>query len=338
MNNEITQLLDVITPEIFNQYMDIHTKEKSALVQSGVAVADERVSQNITSGGLLVNMPFWNDLTGDDEVLGDGDKALKTGKITAGADIAAVLYRGRGWSVNELAAVISGDDPMGALMGKIGNYWLRREQQILISVLNGLFAQSAGTGETATPAGQLVATHLNDQKTKAVDSLMLLDTKQLLGDAAEQLSLLIMHSAIYTSLQKLDLIDFITPSDGGQRIPIYQGYQVVVDDGVPVTGTTPANKVYTTYLFAAGSIGRNSGNPTQLTTFETAREAAKGNDQVFTRRAITMHPYGIKWTDNLREEGNITPTNVDLANPANWKKVYEDKALGIVALNCKALV
>ena len=62
MNNEITKLLDIITPEIFNQYMDEFTAEKSAFVQSGIAVADERVSKNITSGGLLVNMPFWTDL------------------------------------------------------------------------------------------------------------------------------------------------------------------------------------------------------------------------------------------------------------------------------------
>lgn len=337
MPNQITQLIDVVTPELFNKYMNIFTKEKSAFIQSGVAVSDERVSANITAGGLLVNMPFWNDLSGEDEVLGDGDKALKTGKITADADIAAVLYRGRGWSVNELAAVISGDDPMQALMSKIGGYWLRREQAVLISVLNGLFAPGKG-GEDPITAGQLSETHLNDQKGHQIESTMLLDTKQLLGDAAEQLSLLVMHSAIYTSLQKLDLIDFVQPSGGGRPIPYYQGYRVVVDDGVPVTGTTPANKVYTTYLFSAGSIGRNEGNPTQLTTFENDRDAAKGNDLVFTRRALTMHPYGVSWTNADREEGNITPTNNDLTNTNNWKKVYEDKNIGIVALNSKAIV
>ncbi|MDN8820327.1 coat protein, partial [Staphylococcus aureus] len=90
------------------------------------AVADPSVAQNITAGGLLVNMPFWNDLDGEDETLGDGEKGLETGKITASADIAAVMYRGRGWSVNELAAVISGDDPLDALMGKIASWWMRR--------------------------------------------------------------------------------------------------------------------------------------------------------------------------------------------------------------------
>lgn len=39
MANEITKLLDVVTPEVFNTYMNNFTEEKSALIQSGVAVS-----------------------------------------------------------------------------------------------------------------------------------------------------------------------------------------------------------------------------------------------------------------------------------------------------------
>lgn len=318
MANEITRLLDVVTPEVFNTYMNNFTEEKSAIIQSGVAVADQSVSQNITAGGLLVNMPFWNDLDGEDETLGDGDKALGTGKIIAGADISAVMYRGRGWSVNELAAVISGDDPMGALMGKIASWWMRREQTVLISVLNGLFANN----------GALASTHLLDKPTSAISGNLVLDAKQLLGDSADRLSLIVMHSAVYTELQKQNLIAFIPNARGEVNIPTYLGYRVVQDDGVPVKGS-----VYTSYLFATGSIGRNTGNPAKLTTYETARDSAKGNDQVFTRRAFTMHPYGVKFTNDDREVGEITPTNKDLAKAANWKKVYEDKQIGIIGIN-----
>jgi len=43
-------------------------------------------------------MPFWEDLSGDDEVLSDTE-ALTVGKITAAQDVAALLARGRAWSV-----------------------------------------------------------------------------------------------------------------------------------------------------------------------------------------------------------------------------------------------
>lgn len=45
MGNEITKLLDVVTPEVFNAYMDNFTSEKSAIIQSGIAVADPSVAQ-----------------------------------------------------------------------------------------------------------------------------------------------------------------------------------------------------------------------------------------------------------------------------------------------------
>ena len=323
--NEITKVLDTVTPEIFNEYMENYATENNAFIQSGVAVSDERVSQNITAGGTLVTMPFWNDLDGDDEGLGDGDRALSTGKITSGADIAAVMYRGRGWSVNELAAVFSGSDPLGSMLKKIGSYWVRREEQVLLSTLNGLFAD-ATTGDSATAAGALVASHLVNNKT-AIDASMVLDAKQLLGDASDRLQMIVMHSAVYTLLQKQNLIEFIQPSESTIKIPTYLGYRVVVDDSVK-----PNGKTYTSYLLANSSFGRNAGNPAKLTTFETARDAAKGNDSVFTRRAFVMHPYGVKWTGASVTAGELTPLNKDLEIADNWQKVYDDKNIGIVGI------
>ena len=314
-----TQIIDVVTPEVFDQYMEQYSKENSALIQSGVAVADSRVAANITAGGTLVHMPFWNDLSGDDEVLSDS-ASLQTDKITSGQDIGAVMYRGRGWSVNELAAVLSGSDPMGSLMNKIGAYWVRQEQKVLTSTLAGLFA----TGGALT-AG--TTDHLNTTSA-AIDASAVLDTKQLLGDAANQLSLLAMHSAVYTDLQKQNLIAFIPDSEGKVQIPTYLGYRVIVDDAL-----APADGVYTTYLLAAGSFGRNSGTPANLTSFEKDRDAAAGNDRVFTRRAFTMHPYGVKFKSAT--VAGSTPSNAELATVGNWESVYDSKNIGIVALQHK---
>lgn len=45
MANNITKIIDTITPEIYNAYMQQYTAEKSAFVQSGIAVKDGRVSK-----------------------------------------------------------------------------------------------------------------------------------------------------------------------------------------------------------------------------------------------------------------------------------------------------
>jgi len=97
-----TKIADVIVPEEFAAYAIQRTKELSKLIQSGIARSDGRLNAFIKSGGKLINMPFWNPLTGEDEVLSDTD-ALTPGKITANQDVAALLIRGRAWSSNELA-------------------------------------------------------------------------------------------------------------------------------------------------------------------------------------------------------------------------------------------
>ena len=321
--NELTRILNVVTPKVYESYQRERTAELSVFVQSGIAVTDERVSRNITAGGKLVEMPFWQDITsGAAQVLGDGDKAITTEKIEAERDTACVMYRGQGWQVNELAAVVSGDDPLGALMDRVAAWWVRQEQLVLLSVLKGIFA----------PGGALRDTHYLDASDRNISAKLILDTKQLLGDVAERVSVLAMHSAVFTELQKQNLIEYIPNARGEIGFPTYLGYRVVVDDGVPYNETT---ETYTTFLFGTGSIGRNGGNPTHLTTFETDRDKAKGNDVIYTRTAQTMHPYGVRWTDNDRESGNITPTNTDLENPNNWELVYEPRNVAILAVEHK---
>ncbi|HEL8745379.1 TPA: coat protein, partial [Listeria monocytogenes] len=76
--------------------------------------------------------------------------------------------------------------------------------------------------------------------TSAISGNLVLDAKQLLGDSSDRLSLMVMHSAVYTALQKQNLIAFIPNARGEVNIPTYLGYRVVVDDGVPSTGTGAA--------------------------------------------------------------------------------------------------
>lgn len=100
-----TKIEDVIVPEVFNRYVIERTAELSALYQSGIVVKDPELDALATAGGKLINMPFWQDLTGDDEVLSDSE-SLETDKITAGQDVAALLMRGKAWKVNDLSKAV----------------------------------------------------------------------------------------------------------------------------------------------------------------------------------------------------------------------------------------
>lgn len=310
----VTKIADVIVPEIFTPYVIEKTAEKSKILTSGIAVANPKLNELVTAGGLTMNMPFWQDLAGDDEVLSD-QNPLTPGKIGADKDIAALLLRGKAWGANELAGALAGDDPMAAIADRVSDYWARQEQKILVSVLKGVFASED------------MKDHVLDRKEVTISGDVVLDGKQLLGDSAENLQAIMMHSAVYTELQKQNLIEFVPASDGKVMIPKYLTYDVIVDDGMPVS-----EGVYTTYLFARGSIGRGEGTPVSLTPTETDRDSLAGEDYLINRRALVMHPMGIKW---IGEAAGTTPSNAELATGTNWKRVYESKNIGMVAIQHK---
>lgn len=309
-----TKIADVVVPELFTPYVIERTAEKSRILQSGIAVANPKLNELVTAGGVTMQMPFWKDLQGDDEVLSD-QKALTPNKIGAGKDIATLLMRGNAWGANDLAGALAGDDPMDAIVDLVADYWARKEQKTLLSVLKGVFANTD------------MADHVLDRSTAGIEGGVILDGKQLLGDAADQLQAVMMHSAVYTELQKQKAIEYneVVDSNGNSiQIPTYMGYSVVVDDGMPKEGD-----VYTTYLFARGVIGRGEGTPVSIVPTETDRDSLAGEDYLINRRAFVLHPFGIKWKGN--PEG-VTPSNEELANGENWERVYESKNIGLVAI------
>ena len=316
----VTKISDVIVPEQFARYVSERTAEKSNILNSGIAIANPMLNTLITGGGKTIQMPYWKDLSGADEVLSDSTP-LTPGKIDAGKDIAAVLYRGKAFGANELAGALAGDAPVDEIVEKFAAYRARQEQKALISVLTGAFAASS------------MSNHVLDKSaaTGGIDGNMVLDAKQLLGDSADQLAAVMMHSAVFTELQKQNLIQYTTTSDGKIEFATYLGYRIITDDGMPVD-TTGNDPIYTTYLFANGAVGRGEGTPVSLTLAETDRDSLAGDDYVINRWAIVIHPMGVKWKGTPT---GATPTNAELATGTNWERVYEDKNIGLVAIKHK---
>lgn len=315
----VTKIANVVVPELFTPYVIRRTAELSRLVQSGIITANAELNNLITGGGKTLTMPKWNDLTGASEVLSE-TTPLTPDHISASAEVATVLYRGKAWGATELSGCLAGDDPMKAIGELVANWWVRDEQKILIKLLDGVFA--------ATDMADLVL----NATTTVLDAKLILDGKQLLGDAADKLTAIAMHSAVYTALQKLNLIQYIPNSRGEIVMPTYLGYRLIVDDSLPYTPAvtdsgSEAPAKFTTYLFANGVIGRGEGTPASLTPVETDRDSLASTDYLINRRAFVLHPQGMKWKGTPAGE---TATNDELATGTNWQRVADKKQMGIV--------
>ncbi|TQO55824.1 major capsid protein [Paraclostridium bifermentans] len=313
-----TKIADVIVPEVFNPYVIERTAELSALVKCGIIVKDKELDALALAGGRLINMPYWKDLNGDDEVL-DDNGALTPGKITAGQDVAALLMRGKAWSVNDLATALSGDDPMKAIGDLVAEYWARQRQKTLLAVLKGVFSSSTMSGnvhDISSLEGDLAK----------INGTSFIDAKTKLGDASDKLTAVAMHSTVFAELEKQNLIQYIPNSQGVVDFPSYLGRKVIVDDGCPKDGD-----VYTTYLFGQGAIGQGNGAAPVPT--ETDRDSLAGEDILINRQHFILHPRGVKFTDT--SVAKKSPSNAELANQANWNRVYENKNIRIVAFKHK---
>ena len=323
-----TIISDVIVPEVFNPYVIERTAELSAFYQSGIIARTPALDVLASSGGKLVNMPFWEDLTGEDEVLSD-KTALTVGKIKAGQDVAALLARGRAWSVNDLAKALSGDDPMAAIGDLVAAYWARRFQTILIKTLDGIF----GHEDTEMDTNQHdISSNPAAKDDDVISAKTAVDAIYKLGDNADKLTGFAMHSATVAKLAKDDLIEYIKPSEGAAEVPYFLGKRVVVDDGLPVS-----SGVYTTYIFGAGDfVWGEDGSPV---TPETARDALSGDDILVNRRHFILHPRGVAFRNTQLGDGkggtNATPSNANLADHRNWIRVYEAKNVRIVQFKHK---
>lgn len=318
-----TLISDVIVPEVFNPYVVNRTMELSALYQSGILSTNSELQALASGGGRTLNMPFWNDLDGDDEVLSDTE-ALTPAKIDAGQDVAVKLFRGKAWAANDLAGDLAGSDPMAAIGDRVSTYWTRRMQGTLISSLQGAF-KSASMADLIEDVSTEDGNTAGEAAKAGAD--VIIEGAQRLGDAMGGLTAIVVHSRVYSNLKKLRVLEFQKDPVTGLDFATFDGKRVIVDDGVPVEAGTTSGFKYTSYLFGNGAVGYADGTPADVQT-ETDRDKLAGDDILITRKHFIVHPRGIAFTS--ASVTGSSPSNAQLATGANWNRVYDPKQIRIV--------
>ena len=323
----VTRLTDLIVPAVFAKDYLVETKAKAAVFTSGL-VSDDALMNELCAAnkGSVFNVPFYKDLADTESNIGSDDPATNSTpqNITTGQDITIKHFRNQSWSTMDLEAALASSDPMGRIKGQVASYWSRQYNKIAIGVLTGILnanvAQNSGdmvknvaTDTTGTPAAA-----------ELISASLILDAKQTMGDAANALKILMVHSVVWTNLQKQNLIAFIPGDSANIGFGTYLGYTLVIDDGLPAVAGT--NRVtYTSVLAAPGVLKYGFGAP--LNPVEVERKASAGNGEgqevLYTRQHFAMHPAGIKWTSSSM--AGKSPTISELGTAANWTRVYGER-------------
>lgn len=329
----VTRIEDVIVPEIFTPYVQNYTAERSDLIRSGAVQIDAGLSALLAGGGLTFNQPFWQDLDhDDDENVSTDDPAQNStpSKIQANSEVQVRLSRNKSWSTMDLAAVLAGSDPMGAIVEKVGNYWIGRLQRAFIATQRGILAMNAAapTGGSTHTQGDMT---FDASGTAFVDGVTnfnaenFLDCTQTMGDGQQDLSLVMMHSVVYNRAKKNNLIDFIPDAINGAAImiPTFLGKRVVVDDMMPNAGG-----VFDTWVYGPGCWRMGQGSPAVPTEIE--RKAAAGNgsgqDILHNRVEYMLHQVGHAYVGAapLGGPSNAATTN-NLAAATSWARRFPER-------------
>ena len=327
--------------ELFSfQWQNAVDPTRAALIASGAIAQSSEIRNLIANGGNLYTIPFYNVLGGEEENY-DGQTNSTPEATTGSAQTGVVWGRMKSWKAQDFVFDFnSGADPMQQITSQVAKYWQKKTQASLISILNGVFALP-DDGTDHWDAWQM---HTNDisatggtvEEANMVAETTAGDTAQMAcGDNAGIFSLAIMHSKVANTLAAKQLLQFRKYTDpmGIERtlnIADWNGYTVLVDDGVHVDGRGTANAKYHTYLFGNGSILTAPAPVKNPAEVGRDRLTAGGYDYLVTRKRETLHPNGFSF---VLPTGVISPTNAQLGTAANWKLAGVDpKAIGMARI------
>lgn len=327
-----TRLSDVIYGPLFLPTTIQRIAQLSRIRNSPIVSTDGELQRFANGPGDLVQMPFWNDLTGNSNVSTDDPAQNATpNKLTQGQDMARKIRRNNGWQSANLVASMLAEDPLDAVAQLIAEYWVREEQRIMGEQMAGVFSSAGMAGNVLDVASEdgAVTPVLFDAEVAA-------NAYALLGEYGQSLSAVLMHSRVFWNLHAARAIEYAKDPVTGLDFTRWDGKDVFVSDQCPrVAGDTSGYK-YTSYLFGNGALGyaeaTGEGGPKKPVEIDSVASAGNGEgiETVWYRRHWVMHPRGVAFTGVPASASGVTDT--ELADGDNWTRVYDPKLIRMVAV------
>ena len=336
----VVQLADVIVPEVFDDYTTLRSFALNAVIASGALEHDARFDQHLAGPGRTFNIPYFKFIDDSDaeNVATDNPADIAgTSKIGTIEETQVRCERNKAFNTMSIVRSLIGADPMASIGNSVADYWSARIQAMFLATAAGVVANNASATDAYHTQNDMVhdISGLTGGAEKMSTSAFI-DTQQTLGDHQQDLTLVCMHSIVYASLRKLQLIDFVADATNPNAIsiPYYNGRRVIVDDTMPHTGG-----IFDTYLFGTGAFRMGMIGADRAIEFYRAPFVGNGSgsDTMFTRKHLCIHPCGYAWVGGASVAGGPSnaATSGNLANAASWQRVFPHKMVAMAVLRTK---
>lgn len=335
-------------PEAFKYLVDRIPNLKTNELKKSRAMADNAEIKALFSAqdGTAYARLAMKDILSGEAVNYDGQTNITATSTKTFERGVVVVGRAKAWTEKDFSYdITAGQDFMGNVAAQVGEYWDEVNQDLILSVLKGIFRMTGAknlefvnnhtTDVSASADGVMTPTTLNSAINKAC------------GANKKKFSLVIMHSDVATNLENLNLLNYLkyTDANGVQRdlaMATWNGKMVVIDDSMPVEvvegeDDAPDYNKYTTYVLGDGAF--DFVNIGAKVPYEMSRDPKTngGEDTLYSRERLVIAPKGISY--EKKSQATLSPTNEELETGTNWELVHsgESQAAQRTYINHKAI-
>ena len=334
-------------PEAFGKYTErIPQLKKNELIKSGALKGNSEIRNafNSQTGTAYAILPMYGLLDGD--ILNyDGQTDISATSTTTYERGVVVVGRAKAWIETDFAEDITGGAGfMDNVAQQVSAYFDEVDQETLLAILEGIYNM---TGKENL---EFVNNHTYDVTTvgEGVVGVTTLNSaiQKASGDNKSKFKMAIMHSAVATNLENLNLLAYLkqTDANGVQRelgLATWNGRAVIIDDSMPVEEVAESDEgvgdgytKYTTYLLGEGAFDYE--NIGAKVPYEMDRNPAikGGQDTLYVRQRKCFAPFGISYLK--KKQTTLSPTDAELKDGSNWCLV-NDGATKPKYINHKAI-
>lgn len=332
-------------PEAWLKYMEAMPNERLNRLRSSKAIVKDKRLRSVfkddtQTGTVYAKIPYFGRINGEAQnydgatkLTSNRTKSLEQGVFTYGRMCA--------WTEADFSFdVTGGEDFEDNIRRQITDYWNNVDQDVLLSILKGVFSMKDTKYSNANK--NFVAKHTLDISESGKDVVTSEAMKvgattlnsaiqRAGGDNKNSFSLVLMHSSVSTNLENLNLLEHLKYTDekGVQRdleLATWNGRLVIIDDNMPVEnknlGATGGKvDLFTTYVLGNGAISLE--NVGVKTPYEMVRDAFTngGEDTLVSRIRNAVAVAGISYTKAA--QASNSPTNAELEKPENWELIND---------------
>lgn len=316
--------------EAFGKYSQtIPQPNKNELIKSRAITLNAEIKNALSSqtGSAYATLPMFGRIGGDAINYDGGTDITSTNLDTYERSVVAI-GRAAAWTERDFSVdITAGVDFMSEVAKQVSYYWDGVNTGLLLSILKGIFSMTGAANLKFVNGHTFDITGNTDANVSATTLNSAI--QQASGDKKAKFTLVIMHSAVATNLENMNLLQYLkyTDAQGVQRaLPLatWNGKMVLVDDGMPTeevaeSGEVPAHTKYTTFVLGDGAF--DFADLGAETPYEMSRDPKTNGGQttLYSRERVCYAPYGISYTKS--SQASLSPTNADLEKGANWTLV-----------------